>query len=312
MKHKTFLAVFLFLFLTGCIKFRNPNEENAPEEVNIQNLEEATIRGEMFLYTGRLMPKEEFLAALEENKKAIEPVKEDVDVILRFRKLRLEKDAALYTMGKNVVLNITLLEADSGSRIATFPEGLTAEMNVVGRSGGDLKVYVEKAEGVLNFEVRGEAGGKGRTGPDPDDRLRGSNGNNSPAIQVPVPKSGGWRCAQETNLERGGKGKQGYPGDNGRDGGNSGKLYVQIIDDSTFDFTVKRVAGAPGARGAGGRGGEGGHGGYPEICNSRRTDTRHQGPKGYTGDDGYPGNLGQAGKEEPYCIESPKKNFCVG
>jgi hypothetical protein len=188
-------------------------------------------------------------------------------------------------MGGNARIHAASFDAEPGALIATFPEGQTANTMTAGHAGGALILDFKEALGVVAIEMRGENGGTGAPGMKPDEALAGK--------AFPLPGLGTFGCD---------KGKKGYPGSVGYDGGNTGTLELHYASlENHFHAEVKRFVGA------GGEGGAGGDGGAPvQECLGRPDAAKNYGPQGDSGPSGA------KGLEQPYCIFTSDGNSdCV-
>ncbi len=140
------------------------------------------------------------------------------------------EEGVLYTLGNNVRLHIKNLVSKKG-KITTFPKNAIAAFGHDGRSGGNIFVTIDNAEGHLSFELRGENGGEGLKGPTPDESLKGPTGafrslGKNPFICLGLPG------------ESGGQGRKGFTGMQGQRGGDSGTLELIVKAGEKFTSPV--------------------------------------------------------------------------
>ncbi len=226
--------------------------------------------------------------------------------VLQYDRIVLARGAFITTGGQDVRIEIGELVSDQGT-IQTFAEGQKAEIGRDGRSGGKIELIVGRASGKLHLELRGEEGGDGANGKDPDESLRGTKGYSGAnasysgsfeyghTLQSPA-KDGG----------RGGPGLPGFPGGNGGRGGNTGIASIKILEAGEFDLVAQKLPGFGGAKGIGGKGGPGGFGGDPGKDTLAQGSARvyaSPGPQGADGPAGSSGNAGTNGDVEKLCLE---------
>lgn len=219
----------------GCVEFKNPDDEQPKEIPTVQTLKAETLLVDepLYLYDGQ------FLNEVQMKQKS-ENLPSSKSYLFIYDEIQISDRGALYTMGHNVQIKTAHLISDNGI-IATFPKDLTASQGKNGRSGGHIFLNIEKAQGLLNIELRGENGGQGLPGNDPDNSLRGAYGKENECVGEP--------------------GKQGYRGKPGYDGGDSGTLEIKTTNEMDFSAPVNKYPGQKGKGGIGGKGGERGLGG---------------------------------------------------
>ena len=99
--------------------------------------------------------------------------------------------ATLTTNGENLLLKATSIDSE-GAMIQTFAAHQQAAAGVPGRHGGDIKLEAQSLRGTLNFNMRGENGGRGETfglgNPKPPQSLNnmGQKGGNSGLLELAV------------------------------------------------------------------------------------------------------------------------------
>ncbi len=175
--------------------------------------------------------------------------------------------------GQVVIQNIT----SSGGIIQSFPLDARATLDQNGKSGGQIVLSVLAGTGLLSVVMKGENGGNGSSAKEPDitkKGLPGAPGNSAefkPAQCNPnflesttEPFCGNlpYDCVKTpTDGISGGRGLNGFSGNNGKVGGNSGSLSLYNESDS-LKVSISTLPGSFGNGSPGGRGGVGGDGGY--------------------------------------------------
>lgn len=226
--------------------------------------------------------------------------------VLKYDRLILGRGGFITTGGQDVRLEIGELLSDQGT-IQTFSEGQKAEKGRDGRGGGKIELVVGRATGKLFLELRGEDGGNGLDGKDPDESLRGAKGySGAPAMYSGSFDTGGHRLERPAkDGGRGGPGLPGFPGGNGARGGNSGFASIRIIETSEFELVAQKRPGIGGSYGLGGKGGPGGFGGDPGTDHlaqgSGAAPYTSPGQQGAEGPAGVNGNTGASGEAEKLC-----------
>jgi hypothetical protein len=136
--------------------------------------------------------------------------------LCRLRNLIFFPDSVLITSGRDLVIKADKIQSQQGT-IETFAAGSTAAVATSGRSGGNLVIQSNQAEGLISIFMRGENGGQGAQG-------------------TPI-----------------GPGRPAGSGGVGGNGGDSGELHLATA--VTLKVEVKHEVGAAGGAGAGGFGG---------------------------------------------------------
>lgn len=288
----TAVKVFLFLSFLGlasCIHVEDIDQP--PQEVaNLyaNHIGNIIVDTELYIIDGEILNKEAYeqLHSLPRSLPHDNNEKETVEIA--FQSLTLKKGGVIYTMGERVLLKVHHLMAEGGS-IATFPKDHTAAPQENGRSGGFVYLHLDKAEGELLISLRGENGGVGSSGREPDQSMRGKDG-----IAIFA------RCGEDSYITEGQKGQQGHPGGQGMSGGDSGNFELQILDQNKFKYRLEKVPGQGGVGGDGGRGGEGGK--TPNLCGMGRTPVE--------GDRGKRGPKGKDGRVGSFCLTSNGTTSC--
>lgn len=254
---KPYLPLFVVLTLllqTGCVEIRDENSppETAPvipsmvDEIKGDKL---VIQGEAFVFKGKILQKKELEFEMYKTGQKALP-RETSDVELRFGELVFTEGAILNTLGHRVRIHVDKLSVSPRALIRTFPEEAKAPKGVVGRSGGHLLLNIGTGSGRLIIEMRGEAGGDGHDGAPPTPDLNGARGRN---ITV-----GCYPRKDDLTPSFGTDGKQGYRGEPGRSGGNSGTMELSIQKENVFSVYLTKHPGKGGTGGSGGVGGKGG------------------------------------------------------
>lgn len=232
-------------------------------------------------------------------------------VILRYDRLVLKANSRLITQGLNVRFEVKELISE-GAEILTFKPDQFAPLGENGRRGGNLEIIAEHATGSLDVVMQGEHGGKGSDGASPDESLRGSKGAEGrralyQTLGAPFYTS---ICTERAkNGEPGGQGLQGYPGQGGFKGGDSGTALVKVGNGESFKVRFEKRPGQGGGGGVGGEGGPGGYGGEPGIETMpgyNGPPVRNYavaGPQGAKGPQGNTGKSGPVGNIEKVCVQ---------
>lgn len=285
----SFVFSLIFLGLTSCIHIEDVDQ--APEEplvLQTKYIGNLVVEGELFVIDGEILNKEAY-EYLQSQTISLEQKKTDLETMeIAFQSLTLKKGGVLYTMGGALHLKAHRLLSEGG-RIATFPPGQTAPPQKNGRGGGFVYLHVDQAEGELYISLRGENGGAGKPGAKPDIKLQGNDG---------VAVFG--RCGEDAYVTQGERGKQGYPGESGMNGGDTGNFELMISDQEKFKYHLEKIPGQGGVGGAGGRGGEGGR--TPNVCGMGRAPI--------PGPQGAPGPTGEAGQLGSLCLTSHGITSC--
>jgi hypothetical protein len=255
----------------GCLEIRGPEQQQAPgvqAEVQSVSFNRLLVDRPLYFWDGQFVEEEEWNQIQSQNSTASSS---DHEIFLD--ELVFENAGVLYTNGFNLRLHVSHLKSDFGS-VVTFPKGQKAPVAQVGRSGGSIVLDIEQAMGSLNVEMRGEDGGDGKPGPDPDASMAGKD-----AYLRRNDNGSKWNFGY---LVPATEGLRGFAGFNGRDGGSTGTLELHIRSYQEFKFFPVRE---PGAGGQGGPGGPGGQGGLNKKPN-QRAPTGPPGPQGEVGLEG--------------------------
>ena len=247
-----------------------------------------------------------------------------VPEITGVNRLFFREGSRLQTSGWNFRIQAKRILSDGGV-IESWPDGQTAALNVVGRSGGKISIEADGGDGVLRVFARGENGGAGLTGSAGGRGAKGPRGYNAevrserdcwslmdsrlttlPRIMREGPGhcSTHYYCSRETgDGGRGGQGVQGGRGTNGQPGGDAAELQVLVHSDSSLQIVHESLPGRGGSGGAGGAGGPGGFGGDPGSRDSgERCRLAGFGPVGPPGLQGGSGDPGRSGSARPVCV----------
>ena len=241
------------------------------------------------------------------------------DTNLNVHRLFINQDYSLITNGFNVEINADELLSEKGT-IATFDLNSRAESGAHGKNGGEIKLNIQKALGLLKIHMRGQHGGHGITGAPFSFRAPDGNPPKSGSEMCESPGAGRDRLRSITKPLRhcecvrdgkngtdGHQGAQGNPGGPAGNGGSTGELKLNIKDGSGFKIETTRVVGESGQRGVGGPGQPGGI--APEgsgKCLGKKGNNGFHGPLGDEGPSGISGVF------QTTCIqiESEARNEC--
>ena len=261
-----------------------------------------------------------------------EDLEPEEDTIIVSEDLELKEDTTI--KGEKVILdmvkiqtfehNLTIIAKEFLSKhsiIANFLEGQKAQKREDGKSGGDIFILAYKAEGNLKLVLSGENGGRvsrRRTMTKKERReIKGVNGKNgkdavygkfceTESFLFLTNKRCRLKCIlKQTRGEDGGKGKKGFAGENGRDGGGAGSFHLKAY--SLLDFHLEEIKKVSGIGSEGGKGSSGGFGG--KAGRNGRDDKRLCGEKllrpkrGKKGKRGEKGKAGKNGIEKLACLE---------
>ena len=282
---KALVPVLLILALSGCIEVRDKNQNNEPEQKITALAKKVSKHGDLFidetlyLHDGQFLNQSAYFEAIKNS-----PTTQVQEYNFSYERLTITSRGRLYTMGHTLRMSVEDFQSKGGF-IATFPEGKKALPGQNGKSGGDLLLEFKKAEGLLDFTLRGEHGGAGINGAEPDQNINGKNG-----------RDGYFSTWGGGDAQRGEDGKPGYNGGNGGRGGNSGKLLLKLGNSQTLQYSINRFYGKGGELGRGGAGGHPGLGGMP-YGSSIRLGGALQGPPGADG------QTGLNGMNEEFCVE---------
>jgi hypothetical protein len=299
MKHKISKLLIVSALLTNlpaCIEVKDQGDE---PQAMVQTIQGGDLKIEepLYLIEGEFLRESE----IQNPEKSQSPSR---DYEYNFSNLEIGPKGVLYTMGNKVRINAQNFKTWGGA-IASFPEGQSSTSGN-GRSGGYVVVWAQNGEGVLNIVLQGENGKNGEPGAVPSEELKGSRGNNGKDMNFCAPSAVGHKGWP------GGRGLQGYKGQAGFLGGDSGAAVVTILSSVSFKLSVNIQEGKGGAGGPGGAGGEGGDpglGGLVSACR-RQPDRGETGDKGKTGPMGDSGAPGASGIKQTACLEINKLSQC--
>ncbi|MDE0119828.1 MAG: hypothetical protein OXM55_07460 [Bdellovibrionales bacterium] len=230
------------------------------------------------------------------------------------------------------------------SVIQNFPLEQKAAEQTSGRNGGNILVEAKTASGTLQVALSGESAGvvpakrsisreerrklSGRSGRDGRDAIYREICTEVPLsrfMEFSMMGIGGFpvmrrvmgaveECKEvcavpPTRGQASSSGRQGLPGSNGLNGGDSGSFHLKALHLS--DFQLTKIQNTPGLGSKGGKGSAGGYPGEPgrngrdseELCGSRYDFPRlaRRGEKGNRGPKGADGKNGEKGE---VCLES--------
>lgn len=176
-----------------------------------------------------------------------------------YGRIFLSKDSKIKVLDKNLVLRAKSLHSE-GALIYAFSERDFALPEANGKNSGSVQINVQRAQGELKFDLRGQKGGAGKPG-DSWSPIQAAAGNNSDGDQYIKAAEQIWVCSSigkpPTNGTDGRKGKSGGKG--GRSG-DSGGLSLEVEKDEGFLYSLIDI---PRTGGVGGKGGVGQLGGSP-------------------------------------------------
>ena len=255
------------------------------------------------------------------------------DTVIQNRKVVLDM-AVIKTFEHNLFI-IAEEFVSNHSVIQNFPEDEKAKKFQNGRNGGNTLIETERAIGELQLVLNGEEAGRvpkrNTISKAHKERLRGQKGRNGQgavyrnfcrklsfplalqAISIPIFLNSVSikRCrelciAPPTKGEDGGRGLEGVPGFDGKNGGDSGSFHLKAFEFS--DFHLVNIKKNPGVGSKGGKGSSGGYGGKrgrngidsKGLCNYKKISQPSSGDKGRRGSHGEDGRDGNEGK---VCIE---------
>lgn len=295
---KALFILSLLVFLSACVEIKDPekdlSETSAEQEpLLVQKGAELIVDQPLYLYEGNFLTQEEFQkkAALPSLGRAYS---------YEFERMEIHPGAVLYTLGHTVTIQVN--EFLSEGQIETFPENSTAQDKEDGRHGGSLSMKIAMATGSLKVILRGQMGGKGAEGRDPDEALNGKDGASL----------GSSECHNAEAIARweGHEGKPGYDGEQGRRGGNSGTLDFVVEKYHLWNFSYMSLPGIGGAGGNGNKtGGRPGKSGF-SYCSAYGFMGRIENISKV----GRPGGVGKKGPDgiaELVCITKDGSKDCV-
>lgn len=320
MKHakhsKLVLATMLALLVLaniGCDDFSEKKKE-----------EPVTVKAEYF--DKLVISNEKDISELISNK-SLTNTTDEIEITVEH--LILTKDSTLYIGGRNVVFKVKRLTAEEGT-IQSYSEELSSAgvsngedgpvyigTGANGISGGNIKIYAEEADGILNFNLFGQDGGDGV--------WNGGWGDN-PTGEMGAPGDPGYEhqvglgqifCSKEpSNGKQGGVGKKGFTGRPGGHGGDSGSLQIEVSGQSSLQIQGSIIFGKGGKGSEGSAGGKGGIGGVPgPVLASAATfkplpgdvpghcKGADLGPEGSVGESGDRGEDGRSGAQQSACLK---------
>ncbi len=260
---------------------------------------------------------------------------QELKVAPQINRLFFHPGAHLYTMGRDLEIDVNEIYSDEGT-LAIFPPDARGLIGHRGRNGGRVVVKAKVAHGVLHVIAQGEGGGAGLKGhPGMDIPKPGAAGNNGQCgfhdkesicqtltkqqfvgfqyLAKTDPDINGetarvflshFYCrAQTGDGAPGVQGEAGEKGGSGFAGGNSGLLSVQVDHATDFQITTESIAGRGGPGGDGGDGGPGGPGGAAGVNDSFGIcRVASPGPNGAPGIPGARGETGSEGIVQAFCL----------
>ena len=287
-----------------------PDETNLPDKSNLPD--ENSLSDETSQLAGTNPPEE------------IDPISAEETTVIS-EDLELTKDSVI--QNRRVVLNMVRIKTfehdltiradefvSNHSIIQNFQGQKKAKKAKNGKSGGNILIEAEIAQGELQLILNGENGGRVSRRSVSRSKLKGQRGKNGQdAIYKKYCRSvyflGLWtvdkrcryRCvAAPTRGQNGEDGQQGLPGFDRKDGGNAGSFHLKAFQMS--DFHLTSIQNNPGEGSKGGQGSSGGYGGQrgrngrdnKKLCSYSlpRTKTGEAGKKGPRGKNGKNGEKG--------------------
>jgi hypothetical protein len=219
-------------------------------------------------------------------------------ITLTFDELHLGQGSTIITNGTTLKIRANELVSDQGSILSFAQTSLNPPTAVPGRSGfdgrdgGQVFFDVDRLEGQLRVDLRGQNGGEGGNGLPGIPGAPGPRGSNGVDSFVGCAHGG-------TDGAPGSPGSAGGPGGAGGKGGNGGSVFLHAgIIKQARQITLSSLGGeggAPGNGGPGGQGGPGGEGGSGSaFCGGG-----HAAGRGTDGPPGAPGTKGQSGTAGP-------------
>lgn len=235
-------------------------------------------------------------------------LKEDLEI--NSHRIFILNGTKIQTNGKNLKLKSDKLISDN-AEVFSFQSGAKNGPTLNGASGGLVAIYSKVAVGNLKIQLRGQSGGDGYDGVSFTARAQDGSSGRKGDHECVAAKVGGisvggpLKCLctrNPTDGTPGANGEQGRPGIKAGDGGNSGKIIVEIEEPSKFVVEPFQDVGLGGRSGVGGPGQEGGEGGPAGDSSSNECQTAKQGPKGATGAKGIDATPSINGSIEISCI----------
>ncbi len=195
--------------------------------------------------------------------------------LIRIRSLKIASQKHLYLENFSGKIVIDNLSTENGF-IQTFPSNSQANVDQVGRSGGEINLQINSGSGKLIVFMKGENGGSGIPAKLPDDALKGAKGERTvPAdflmtgLEARAPNEVFYNpsillsCIKEPGLiSNGHQGLRGYDGSEGRSGGNTGSIELKNFA-TNVQLAITSEVGRGGKLSIGGAGGLGGEPGDP-------------------------------------------------
>lgn len=230
-------------------------------------------------------------------------IKEDTEI--NSHRVFFVNKPKILTNGKNLIIKTDSLLSDE-AEITSFPQGIKAPLETSGLGGGLVHINAKTAIGHVRIYLRGQHGGDGISGLPWESRAADGPGGRSGAHDCLRSYIGGplkcWCTRQPSNGADGVPGAKGRNGTQPGQGGNSGKILVEITDPSEFVVEPFQEIGLAGNSGKGGPGQEGGEGG-PAGDRSSNECSRARG--------GYKGPTGPQGDDAPIAINGSTETLCI-
>lgn len=216
------------------------------------------------------------------------------DIILQ-NKIELTRDTSfeayrIYLLNSQLKTNGYKLQLHAvkfftkNSRIYTFESDERAPLDQVGRSGGVVDIRAKWAAGYLQLDLNGQDGGDGSLAK--EHKNRAESGFAALGARVKMGDYGIECIGSGVSNGSGKDGAKGFSGNNGKAGGASALLLLNIIESDNFKFDLKNFGGRAGQPS---KGGVGQLGGLPGATNIR----------GAAGSCPLPKMIGKEGKAGP-------------
>jgi len=244
----------------------------------------------------------------------------------KYERVFIANGIRLRTLSSDVSIVTNELVSDLAT-IDTSPESSVAPLNNHGLSGGNLEIKAIRARGILHIVGTAQTGGEGKSGIAGARGAKGAKGRDglddfelfcpfqndrgifSKILSTFSPCHRTRYCSVETgNGENGAKGDTGGNGESGLRGGDSTKVFIEILEPSEFELRPQLNVGRGGLGGIGGLGGPGGPGGDPgtptTVCKAAKS-----GGNGPRGDRGLRGPQGPDGNQLAFCFKHGSAQF---
>jgi len=245
------------------------------------------------------------------------------DLVFNGERVYFYKNSKLITNGFNVKIQTQKLQVDQ-AEILTFEDGSKANLNQIGKSGGEISIEANETQGSLQVNMRGQHGGDGINGEPwsysaPNGQTGDAGQSEYDSCVRPVVSNTNsdtsicrsrYYCSRESvGSAPGANGQPGRSGSNGLSGGDSGIFELKILTTNNLDVKVNTQVGFGGLGGLGSPGQMGGLGG-PEIRGVANCRKHAAAPNGQQGPAGQNGQTGASGNKQSACISYDNSRFC--